>query len=485
MAKYIVGARRALRTDQCLDSMPSLAQETHSRDGRSWRSRCITPPSEPRQAVVNTAFFLAPGDDSISVAETGRYEFLISGERCVADVRRGAALTRLGAPPPSSWPTVSWPAAPLPTASSASVPTFLPIPGKATATAAPRIDCATPGEPAQLEVRPSRKLLRLGETFGFQGVVVDANGCATTAAIVWTVGPVTFSDGQQHDARPSVDAFGRVTVPQDDFADATFDVVAAAAGRAARASVQATSAANFEALLTQSGLDSNGERSEPSVAMLATSAIGASRAHAEDGASRRRTTFVAVVGGLSLFLGIVAVLGARRARHAVRSARLAEEHHNEKMREYERQKSARENHHAEQMRAHIQSVAIAQQQSAAAAARGIGSGPSFCPSCRREFAAGVAFCPFDSNRLVAIAGHEDLLAGPVGGVCPTCKRGFNPGVKVCPHDGEELVPPVIAEARAGVSSPPPRGKICPTCGGRFDGASSFCSKDGTQLVLLN
>ncbi len=481
----LVAARRTLRTDQCLDSMPTITPETHSRDARSWRSRCATPPSDPRHAIVNTAFFVVPGDDSISVAETGRYEFTISGERCVADVKRGASLTRVGAPAASAWPIASWPLARIPAAASVPGPTLLPVPERATVTPGRRMDCSPPGEPARLEVRPSRKLLRLGETFAFEGIVVDANGCVTSAPIAWSIGPVTFSDGRTHEGRPSVDSSGRLTLPEDDFADATFDVIAAAAGRAAHASVQATSPANFEALLVQSGLDSNGEQSEPSVAILATSSIGASRAHTEDGASRRRTTFMLVVGGLSLFLGIVAVVGARRARAAVRSARLAEERHNEKMRDYEHKKRAREHQHAEQLRAHIQSVAIAQQQAAAAAARGIASGPSFCPSCRREFPGGVAFCPFDSNRLVAIAGHEDLLAGPVGGVCPTCKRGFNPGVRVCPHDGEELVPPVIAEARPAGSSAPPRGKICPTCGGRFDGASSFCSKDGTQLVLLN
>jgi hypothetical protein len=472
----IAGARRALRTDECLDAMPTLSRETHSHDGRTWRSRCTTPPSDPRHAVVNTAFFLAPGDDSISVAETGRYEFTISDERCVADVRRASSLLRVGVAPTSSWPVRP---------ASAPTRTLLAIPEKIPAATAPRFDCSTPGESARLEVRPSRKLMRVGETFAFQGSVVDANGCPTGAPIVWSVGPIHFGDDQPHDARPSVDGAGRLTVPQGDFADATFDVIALAAGRAARASVEATSAASFEALLAQSGLDSNGERDEPSVAILATSSIGASRAHAEDGASQRRMTFIVVVGGLSLMLGVVAVVGARRARGAVHAARAAEDRHNEKMREYDRQKRVREQQHAEQMRAHVQSVAIAQQQAAAAAARGIASGPSFCPSCRREFAAGVVFCLFDSNRLVAIAGHEDLLVGPIGGVCPTCKRGFNPGVRVCPHDGEELVPPVIAEAQPGASSPPPRGKICPTCGGRFDGGSSFCAKDGTQLVLLN
>jgi RNA polymerase subunit RPABC4/transcription elongation factor Spt4 len=145
------------------------------------------------------------------------------------------------------------------------------------------------------------------------------------------------------------------------------------------------------------------------------------------------------------------------------------------------------------MRAHLESVKKAQEAAAAMAARGGAAGPVFCPSCRREFPGQTTFCPFDSNRLVAVAGHENLMIGPAGGICPTCKRGFNPGVKVCPHDGDELVPPAMisalaAQAGAPAHAPnpaPPRGKICPTCGGRFDGMAAFCGKDGTQLVLLN
>jgi hypothetical protein len=459
------GSRRALRTDGCLDPMPTLARETHSRDPRSWRTRCATPSSDPRHAVVNTAYFVAPGDDAISVAETGRYEFTIGDGRCVADVKRSAILSRSpsGGPAPAD-STVA------PTRSQAPSPS--------------RVDCSAPGDPSRLEVRPSRKLMRVGETFAFQGSVVDANGCPTGTPIAWMVGPVTFRDGQPHAARPSIDGIGRLTVPSADFSDATFDVVATAAGRGARASVEATTAANFEALLAQSGLDAHGERVEPSVTVFPTSSIGATRSRAEDGASRRRTTFIAVVVILSLLLAVVAAVGAFRARNARRAEREAQERHAQKMRDYEQKKEEREHQYAEQMRAHVQSVAIAQQQAAAAAARGFDTGPSFCPSCRREFDRGGGFCPFDANRLVTIAGHEDLLAGPAGGVCPTCKRGFNPGVRVCPYDGEELVPPAVAET-ARISFAPPRGKICPTCGGHFDGNAAFCGKDGTQLVLLN
>ena len=461
----IVGAQRTFRTDACIDPMPTLAPRTHTHEARSWRTECVTPPSDPRHAIVNTAFFVIPGDDAISVAETGRYEFTISDERCVADVKRSASLSRL-----------SVPGRPQSTAAA---------PEKAAVSTAPKGDCASPGEAVRLEVRPSRKLLRLGDSFSFHGVVVDAQGCATPTPIQWSVGPIAFHDGQEHVGRPTVDSAGKVVVPRDAFADAAFDVIATAGGRAAHASVEATSPANFEALLAQSGLDSKGERAEPSTAALATSSIGAPRANAEDSASRRRATFATVVGTLALILGVVAVFGARRTRNARQAERVAADRHSEKMREYDQQKRDRERQYADQMRAHIQSVAIAQQQRAAAAARGIDAGPSFCPSCRREFSAAGPFCPFDANRLIAIAGHEELLAGPAGGICPVCKRGFNPGVRVCPHDGEELVPPSVASAPAGTSLPPARGKICPTCGGRFEGTASFCGKDGTQLVLLN
>ncbi|MDP9001944.1 MAG: hypothetical protein M3O46_17730 [Myxococcota bacterium] len=465
--------RHALRTDQCLDPMPTLAREAHTRDARSWRTRCTTPPGDSRRATVNTAFFIAPGNDSISIAETGRYEFTIQNERCVADVKRAGSLSRVV--------TVSA----TPSAGGIPVPGAAPIAADKTPLGASKGDCSGLGEPARLEVRPSRKLMRLGETFAFRGVVVDAKGCPTATPIQWTVGPIKFHDGLPHDARPSIDGAGRVTAPLSDFADATFDVVASAAGREARASVEATSGANYEALLAQSGLDSNGERGEPSVAALATSSIGASRARAEDGASRRRTTFIAVVIGLALALGVVAIIGARRARSANKAARAAEARHAQKMLEYDRQKRDREQQQAALTRAHIQSIAIAQQQSAAAAARGIDSGPAFCPSCRREFLGAGGFCPFDANRLIAIAGHEELLRGPPGGICPACKRGFNPGVRVCPQDGEDLLPPSVVSAQAATPSLPARGKICPTCGGHFEGSAGFCVKDGTHLVLLN
>jgi hypothetical protein len=483
--------------------MPTLARNVHSQDARAWRTRCATPPSDPRHAVVNTAYFVLAGDNSISVGETGRYEFAIDDTHCVADVRRGAMLTRAAAPSASaSAPAASVASAP-PTdstapaaapdtsAMTAAATATAPAPAPATTTpaggvagAAAKGDCSTPGDPARLEVRPSGKLLKLGESFGFHATVLDASGCPTTTSVQWSLGPVTFKDGQSHAGTPAVDATGKLTVPASDFTDATFDLVATAAGRSAKAAVQVAIPADYAALLAQSGLGPTGERDEPAVAILATSSIGAADAKTEDGARRRRLSFVGVVGGLALLLIVVAGVGAARGRSARQAEAAAGARHAEKMRVYEAHRAERELRHATQMKAHLESVAIAQQQAAAAAARGLDTGPMFCPSCRREYAPGTAYCSFDSNRLVAVRGHESMMSGPSGGICPTCRRGFNPGVKTCPHDGDELIP-ASAATFAIQSAPTSRGKICPTCGGRFEGTSSFCVKDGTQLVLLN
>jgi hypothetical protein len=474
----IAGGRRTLRTDQCLDAMPTLSRDAHSTDGESWRTRCSTPPNDPRHAIVNAAYFA--GSDTLTLAESGRYEFTINDSRCIADVQRAASLRRAvlaapmasaTAPAVASSPTVTGNA-------NVSTPTAAPH----AAASPPRADCSAPGDPVRLEVRPSRKLLRLGDEFTFRALVVDAIGCGTGTPIQWSVANVRFPDGQPHAAQPAIDGSGRLSVPTADFADATFDVVATAAGRSTRASVQAVAPANYEALLAQSGLDANGERSEPAVAILATGSLGGSDVRAEDGARHRRLAFTIVVGALVVLLGIVAVIGARRAKKGRQFEQAAEERHSVKLREFERQKRDREERHAAQMRAHLESVTRAQL--AASSMRGAASGPMFCPSCRREYPPGTTYCAFDSNRLVAVAGHEDMMAGPAGGICPTCKRGFNPGVKVCPHDGDDLVPPVMAPPPATPVAAP-RGKICPTCGDRFDGVAAFCGKDGTQLVLLN
>src|SRR5262249_19893726 len=121
----ISGGRRTLRTDQCLDPMPTLARNVHTQDPRSWRTAGATPAGDPRHAVVNTAFFVSANDNAISIGETGRYEFTINEARCVADVRRAATLSR-AVVAPSVTATASASAAPPASTEAPPVPTPAP-----------------------------------------------------------------------------------------------------------------------------------------------------------------------------------------------------------------------------------------------------------------------------------------------------------------------------------------------------------------------
>lgn len=441
-----VGAGRVYRTNQCYDQLPTLVRDAHSRDasGRSWQTRCTTPPADPRHALMQTRV-TATSDTHIEVAETGRYEISIKEGRCIADVKRTRTFDVVAAAPT---PSVAPP--PIP------VPTHAPEP----ATKA----CATPGEPARLEVRPSRKLLRTGESFTFTATVRDTNGCPTSTATSW----VASSDGVV------VDATGKVTVPPN-AKEGTVDLVVSAAGKSAKVTVEVSSPADYDSLLAQSGLNASGENETAVVTEIATSSLGGSDARAEGSGRTRRNIFIGVVGTLAAILGVLALVGRARTKKAEAIEREAEERHERRVRETEERNREKMAKHAEALRAHEESVSRAAQITAGAMA---------CPACHREYApGGSTFCPADGNQLVAVAGHEDMLDGPSGGICPTCKRGFDPGVKVCPEDGDELVPYAL---RGSVSAAPAaRGKICPTCGGKFEGNATFCGKDGTALVLLN
>jgi hypothetical protein len=462
----IVGAGRVYRTNQCYDQMPTLSRASHSRDpdGHQWRTRCTTPSTDPRHAALNT-LIVATGDSHIDLVETGRYESTFGEGRCIADIKRSRSFDAAAKDVPVATATAT---APTPT----SRPAALPPPP-------PDARCAIPGDPVRLEVRPSRKLLRPGESFEFRAVVVDASGCQTRTPTSWSA-DAAASKGA------SVDPGGKVTVPVD-ATEGTFSIVVTAAGKSAKVTVEIASASRYDELLAQSGLNAAGESDGASVALIATSSIGGGDAKAEDGSRRRRMAFIAIVVSLAVGLLIVGIIGSRRSRRQSSLARKAEERHAERIREAEERRKERAEQHAAAVRAHEESVARAAEASSGGAAAKL-----VCPSCRREYPPGSAFCPNDANRLIPLpqgqAGHDDapLGGGPLGGICPTCKRGFDPGVKTCPHDGDELVPYPLYASR--MPSQPPmtaRGKICPTCGDRFEGNAAFCGKDGTALVLLN
>ncbi len=467
-----VGGGRVFKTNQCYDQMPTLARETHTRSpsGREWRTRCATPPNDPRHAVMNT-LVVATSDSHIDIIETGRYESQLAGGLCTADVKRSRSFDLVARDSPVA--TVAPPVTPAPP----------PKPAEP-----PDSRCASPGDPTRLEARPSRKLLRIGDSFAFHALVLDANGCPTRTATTWAV-----DERAGHALR--VDASGTVTVAPD-APEGTFDVVVTAAGKSTRVTVEVTSASRYDALLAKSGLNGAGENDAAAVVVIAAAQIGGSDALAEDGSRRRRAIFLSIIALLAVALAGVALVATRRTRRAATLEREAQARYAEKVESVEARRREKAAQHAAAMRAHEESVERAKE----AAADGPG-GPKrmICPACRREYDPGSAFCPNDANRLVPLNAGADVgpgaggatglgaLAGPSGSICPTCKRGYDPGVKVCPHDKDDLVPYALYASRQpqDTGGTAARGKICPTCGDRFGGRVEFCGKDGTALVLLN
>ena len=399
------------RTTQCWDPMPTLHRDSHSASARAWQTRCSTPPGDPRRAVIVTSIN-ALSDTRIQIVETGRYEMTLEDGQCIADVRRGSMLTLLerAGPPPA--PSVS-----------ASV---APVPASAPQPSAPppleRTDCASPGDPVRLEVRPAQKLMRPGETFVLRAVVSDDNGCPTTTALTFVLEGV-----KGETPRPTVDSKGKIAVPTG-CTDGRFVIAVTAAGRTTRVTVDVASATRYGELLTQPGFNAEGEKNEASVAVLAKGSIGGADARPEDLSKRRRLLFVAILAAAASLLGGVAMVGFLRARRVKALERTAKERHEERLQALALQRKADEEQYQVQLQAHLESVAVAQQ-----AADGVMS----CPSCMREFPSHSLFCPHDATRLV----------------------------------------PRVPQ--------PARGKICPVCGNRYDGSLEVCGKDGTVLVLLN
>ncbi len=453
-----VGGGRVFRTNQCYDQMPTLVRESHTRSasGREWRTRCATPPNDPRHAVMNT-LVVATSDARIDVIETGRYESQLAGGLCTADIKRSRSFTLVARDAPVT-PDVP---APAPT------PKVEPVPEPAR--------CVTVGEPTRLEARPSRKLLRTGESFLFHASVLDAAGCVTQTPTAWT------ADERSVNAL-RVEPSGRVTVAPD-APEGAFELVVSAAGKSTRVTVEVTLPGRYDALLRESGLNAAGETDAASVAVIATAQIGGVDVRAEDGSRRRRAIFLGMVGGLAAFLAVVAVVAAQRARRAAALEREAQLRHAERVEAAEARRREKASVHAAAMRAHEESVEaakVAEQEDAALPL------PMVCPACGSEYGASTVFCPADASRLVSQAPASGAPAAQ-GSICPTCKRGYDPGVKVCPSDKDELVPYALYASRQAPAEATraPRGKICPTCGGRFEGVVEFCGKDGTALVLLN
>jgi predicted nucleic acid-binding Zn ribbon protein len=301
--------------------------------------------------------------------------------------------------------------------------------------------CTLPGPPERLEVRPSRKLIRPGESFEFHSVVLDGAGCVLGVTPVWKV--VT-----EH-ATLELSGSGKIQVPSD-APEATVELQATLGGHAAHVVVEIASQARYDALLAQNGLNAAGESSDAAVARIATTAIGGGSVVAKDDSQRRRVLFVGVVGSAALLLGL---LGFALVQYSRRKAVVPEPR-------------------APRLRLGPALTPTALSPLA-----------KMCPTCREEYPPEATFCPNDGNRLIASRGVPEP-AGPSGGVCPICGQGYDPGVLTCPKHGEELLP---AAVHTGVRATEAliTKKICPVCGKQFSGDSQFCGSCGASLVPVN
>lgn len=409
----ISGAGRTYSTTECWERYPGIQRISHSASARNFQNVCKTSAGDPRQAKLVTT--LSATDSRINFDETGQYQFVIQGQNCTASVRRVRSyslVSRAGEAPvaiPSVAPEQSKPAP------------------------RPSHDCENPGLPERLEVRPSRKLMRPGESFEFRTSVVDARGCAVPVTPTWRV--ISGADALR------ITAPGKVTTdPIAAESEATLEVTLG--DRSVRVVVEIAAKDRYDALLQARGLDESGESKEAAVLRVASESLGAREVVARDQAPRKTRWLVAIAGALALVLGLLGLLLVRRGRRAAE-------------------------------------LAPAESPSRPRAA--LSHGAKACPTCREEFPAEAEFCPNDGNRLVLQA---SLASGPGGSVCPVCGRGFNPGTLVCPEHHEELIP-AAAYAAARAPQAPTTRSICPVCGTQFSGESRFCGECGAAVVPIN
>ncbi|WP_437811701.1 hypothetical protein [Sorangium sp. So ce1078] len=294
----ITGAGRPWSTAECWEQMPGLARSKHSASGnaRSWQTRCTTPPNDPRRAVVTTT--TQATDTSINMVETGQYQFVIQDTTCSASVTRTRTYTLVrregDAPPAASAPPPAASAPPAAPAASEKKP------------AAPR-SCDAPGEPARLEVTPSRKLMRPGERFQFRALVMDAAGCSLPTRPVWSIAPGPLASAA------TVDAAGALSLGAD-AGEGSLGLVASVAGKGVTVAIEVTSPDRYEALLATSGLNEAGESDQAAVAVIAAGTVGGRTTSGEDLGRQRKNLFVAIVGGVAACLGFAGLILLRRGR---------------------------------------------------------------------------------------------------------------------------------------------------------------------------
>jgi len=382
--ELVFSGGRAFRTDQCWD-MGLARRVSHSATPsiRWWKTRCESPPGDPRKAAITTVV-RAVDDDTIVLSETAHYTFNWASGSCSASVERSRTfkiVSREGAAPAAS---------PSPTPTAAPTPTPTPT---TVATPKPTLDCATVGAPATLEVKPRKKVVRPGEQFDFHARILDAKGCEVPA------GKTTFRLAPESSAvnTVTVEANGRVKVAAD--AEPVIAVlIVEGATKSAKVELEVVSDQRYAELLASGAGDAGSD--EQGVAVVLESGGGGGAATVVDPgkqeSKRFRFAWLAIAGGICSLLGLGAIVLWRRGNAEAQraAAELAE------------RRAAREAEEAARR--------VAAEQAAAAAARQP-------PPAPMAAGAPVAF-------------------RPKGRICPICGTRYEGEAAFCSKDGIALVP---------------------------------------------
>ncbi|HWO13732.1 MAG TPA: hypothetical protein VNN80_29720, partial [Polyangiaceae bacterium] len=332
----IAGEGGGFSTDQCWQMGTGVTPQSHAAAGGSWKTTCRTPPGDQRQEVLQMSLGLSGG--VLSLHESGQYQFVAKGQTCAASSGRWRTYRRLPAEPPPR----------------------------------PQGPCATPGAAERLEVRPSRKLMRAGESFHFRASVFDAHGCSLGTPVTWSVEP-------EQAAR--IEA-GRLTLAAD-ARDTQLQVTATAAGQSVRVQVDVVSDDRYAALLASGKFNADGA----SDGVVVGGSLGAGDATESAGRSDRKWTFVGLVSSIALGFALIGAWLLRRARRTAAKA-------------------------ARAPRRSRASVAFATDDTVAEA--------------RRR--------PLEATRLEQHV--PPMSAAKPASVCPVCGTMYEtPGARICPRDG--------------------------------------------------
>ena len=304
-------------TAQCWAMHPELERQSHAAGGRSWATTCRTRSNDARQEVLQTN--ITATDDTISFRESGQYQFALQGQTCSASSGRWRTYRRL--PEGSEMLPATGPATPPPVEVSPElreVPREIPreVPPDAPRRSATGNPCANPGPPARIEVRPARKLMRAGESFGFRAVVFDVRGCTLRTPVSWELSPPGAAAQLEE---------GVLQIPAG-AVDAQLGVVATAAHQSVSATVDVVSSDRYSALLASGNFTADGASIEAATATITEGSIGAQPARTEGAAPGRKWTFVGLVSFIALsfaMLGAFLLKRANRQRQAPVSPRPA------------------------------------------------------------------------------------------------------------------------------------------------------------------